>query len=130
MHVGVIHRISDPEALEQAEQKALEGGLREGLSFPVHAATPDDSTVVCIWEAPSVDAVRDVVESTGGEYSENEYHEVELEQPSLGGRLRARGTVGARARAETSCEVGVLLDPSSPTEPSACSAHALLSRPN
>ena len=79
MHVGVIHRISDPEALEQAEQKALEGGLREGLSFPVHAATPGDSTVICIWEAPSVDAVRDVVESTGGEYSENEYHEVELE---------------------------------------------------
>jgi hypothetical protein len=26
-----------------------------------------------------VDAVRDVVESTVGEYSQNEYHEVELE---------------------------------------------------
>jgi hypothetical protein len=79
MNVGVIHRISDPEAFEQAEQEALEAGLPEGFGLPVHAATPDHSTAICIWEGPSVDAVRDVVESTVGEYSENEYHEVELE---------------------------------------------------
>ena len=79
MHVGVIHRISDPEAFEQAEQKALEAGLPEGLGLPVRAATHDHSTAICIWEGPSVDAVRDVVESTVGEYSQNEYHEVELE---------------------------------------------------
>jgi peptidyl-tRNA hydrolase len=79
MHVGVIHRISDPEAFEQAEQKALEAGLPEGLGLPVHAATTDHSTAICIWEGPSVDAVRDVVESTVGAYSKNEYYEVELE---------------------------------------------------
>ncbi len=79
MHVGVIHRISDPEAFEEAEQKALEGGLPEGFRLPVSAATRDHSTALCIWEGPSVDAVRDLVESVVGEYSENEYHEVELE---------------------------------------------------
>jgi hypothetical protein len=79
MHVGVIHRISDPEAFEQAEQKALEAGLPEEFQLPVHAATPDHSKAICIWQGPSVDAVRDLVESVVGEYSENEYYEVELE---------------------------------------------------
>jgi hypothetical protein len=82
MHVGVIHRISDPEAFEQAEQKALEAGLPEEFQLPVHAATPDHSTAICIWQGPSVDAVRDLVESVVGEYSENEYYEVELEGSS------------------------------------------------
>jgi peptidyl-tRNA hydrolase len=79
MHVSVIHRISDPEAFERAEQQALEAGLPEGFSLPIHAANLDHSTVICIWEGPSVDAVRDLVESVVGPYSQNEYHEVELE---------------------------------------------------
>ncbi len=79
MHVGVIHRISDPEAFEQAEQNALEAGLPGEFQLPVHAATPDHSTAICIWQGPSVDAFRDLVESVVGEYSENEYYEVELE---------------------------------------------------
>jgi len=83
MHVGVIHRISDPQAFEQAEQKALEAGLPEGFRLPVHAATRDHSTAICIWEGPSVDAVRDLVESVVGEYSENEYLEMQLEGSAI-----------------------------------------------
>ena len=79
MNVGVIHRISDPEAFQRAEQEALDAGLPEGFDLPVHAASPDHSTAICIWEGPSVDAVRDLVESVVGEFSENEYHEMELE---------------------------------------------------
>ncbi len=40
MHVGVIHHISDPESFEAAEQRALEAGLPEGFSLPIHAALP------------------------------------------------------------------------------------------
>jgi hypothetical protein len=54
--------------------------LPEGVDLPVSAATHDHSTALCIWEGPSVDAVRDLVESVVGEYSENEYHEVELKR--------------------------------------------------
>jgi hypothetical protein len=54
-------------------------GCQKDFGLPVHAATTDHSTAICIWEGPSVDAVRDVVESTVGEYSKNEYYEVELE---------------------------------------------------
>jgi hypothetical protein len=79
MHVGAIHRISDPEGFQQAEQQAIEAGLPEGFRLPVHAATPDHTTGICIWDGPSVDAVRDLVESVVGEYSENEYFEVELD---------------------------------------------------
>ena len=79
MHVGVIHRISDPEGFERAEQQALEAGLPEGFSLPVHAATPDHTVGVCVWEGPSVDAVRDLVESVVGDFSNNEYLELEVE---------------------------------------------------
>src|SRR4051812_42768760 len=82
MHVGVIHRISDPKAFEKAEQAALDAGLPEGMKLPVHAATADHTTGLCIWEGPSVDAIRDVVESVVGEYSQNEYFEVHLESSS------------------------------------------------
>ncbi len=79
MYVGVVHRIADPEAFEAAEQRALEAGLPEGVSLPVHAATPDHTTGMCIWEGESVEAVRELVESVVGEYSENEYFELEVD---------------------------------------------------
>ncbi len=82
MHVGVIHRISDPEAFQRAEQAALDAGLPEGIRLPIHAETPEHTTALCIWEGPSVDAIRDLVESVVGEYSQNEYFEVELESSS------------------------------------------------
>jgi hypothetical protein len=79
VHVGVIHHISDPQGFEDAEQRALEAGLPESFKLPVHAATPDHSTGICIWEGPSVDAVRDLVESVVGDFSRNEYYELELD---------------------------------------------------
>ena len=82
MHVGVIHRISDPAAFQRAEQEALDAGLPEGFRLPVHAETRDHTTALCVWDGPSVDAVRDLVESVVGEYSQNEYFEVKLEGSS------------------------------------------------
>jgi hypothetical protein len=79
MHVGVIHRISDPKGFQEAEEQALEAGLPEDFRLPVHAATRDHTTAICVWQGPSVDAVRDLVESVVGPYSENEYYEMELE---------------------------------------------------
>jgi hypothetical protein len=83
MNVGVIHRISDPKAFQQAERAALEAGLPEGFHLPVHAEAPDHTTAMCVWDGPSVDAIRDLVESVVGEYSRNEYFEVELESSPM-----------------------------------------------
>jgi hypothetical protein len=76
MYVGVHHHVSDPEGFRAAEQKSLEEGLPEGISLPIHATTSDYTTVMCIWEGESVEAVRELVESVVGEYSENEYFEM------------------------------------------------------
>lgn len=79
MYVGVIHRISDPKGFEEAEAKALEGGLPAGVALPIHAATPDHTTGICIWEGDSIDAVRSVVEAVVGPYSTNEYLELHVD---------------------------------------------------
>jgi hypothetical protein len=62
-----------------AEQRALEAGLPEGISLPIHAATPHHTTGMRIWEGESVGAVRELVESVVGGYSENEHFELEVD---------------------------------------------------
>ena len=79
MFVGVIHRIHDPAGFEAAEAKALEAGLPEGVALPIHAATHDHTTGICIWEGESVDAVRDLAESVVGPFSTNEYFEMHVD---------------------------------------------------
>jgi hypothetical protein len=79
MYVTVMHRVSDPQGFMKAEEDAIAAGLPEGFSLPIHAATRDHGVGVCIWEGPSVDSVRDVVEGVVGPYSENEYFEMSVD---------------------------------------------------
>ena len=57
----------------------MQQGLPASFSLPVQASKPDHTTSICIWEGPSVDAVRELVESVVGPHSTNEYFEVQLE---------------------------------------------------
>ena len=79
MFVGVIHHISDPAGFEAAEAKALEQGLPPNVALPIHAATPDHRTGICIWEGASVEAVRELVESVVGPFSNNEYLQLDVD---------------------------------------------------
>lgn len=79
MFVTVIHHIADPDGFEAAEAKALEAGLPGHVALPIHAAKPDHTLGVCIWEGESVDAVREVVEGAVGAWSENEYFEMQVD---------------------------------------------------
>ena len=79
MFVTVIHRIHDPKGFQEAEAKALEGGLPTSVALPIHAATHDHRLGICIWEGESVAAVRDVVEGAVGPYANNEYYEMEVD---------------------------------------------------
>lgn len=85
MFVGVIHRISDPAGFEAAEAKAMEQGLPPNIALPIHAATPDHRTGICIWEGESVEAVRELVEAVVGPFSTNEYLQLDLDglKPAL-----------------------------------------------
>ncbi len=79
MFVTVIHRIHDPLGFEEAEAKALAGGLPPGVALPVHASSRDNRLGICIWEGESVAAVRAVVEGAVGPYADNEYCEMKVD---------------------------------------------------
>lgn len=85
MFVTVLHHITDPVGFEAAEAKAIEAGLPPNVALPIHAATPDHRTGVCIWEGESVDAVRELVEAVVGPFSNNEYFQMNVDglQPAL-----------------------------------------------
>jgi hypothetical protein len=73
MHVVVIHNISDPDRFwGTADQAAPPGGIQLHSSLP----NADGSRAVCLWEADSQDAVKELVEGTVGEFSNNESFEV------------------------------------------------------
>jgi hypothetical protein len=73
MHVIAIHSISDPQTFwDAAENSEIPDGVT------LHSALPngDGTRAVCVWEADTVDRVRETVEGTVGEVSTNEYFEV------------------------------------------------------
>jgi hypothetical protein len=72
-HVAVIHSISDPDKFWGS---ADESEMPEGITL--HSALPngDGSRAVCVWEAESLDDVKQLVEDTVGDVSDNEYFEI------------------------------------------------------
>jgi hypothetical protein len=73
MHIVAIHSISDPQSFWAVS--VPEGGPT------LHSALPneDGTRAVCVWEADSMDAVKQVVEENVGDFSSNEYFEVNAE---------------------------------------------------
>ena len=78
MKIGVIHRISDPESAQAKGQSLFEP--HEGVQLLQFCPSQDFSMAMCIWEADSVDAVRDLVDPTLGDTSAQTYYEVNAEQ--------------------------------------------------
>ena len=74
MYVLVQHTISEPAVFwNSADPNALPPEIKLHHTFP----TPDGNRAVCIWEAGSVDAVREFLEPRLGRVSRNEYFAVE-----------------------------------------------------
>jgi|GEM_PF-578100 len=76
MFVVVQHRVSDPAAFQTLGAQALAelpAGLRVHQSLPGVGST----SCVCVWEAESVEAVRDFLEARLGGASVNEYFAVD-----------------------------------------------------
>jgi hypothetical protein len=78
MKVGVIHRISDPQAAQSSGQALFEP--HEGVRLLQFCPSQDFGTATCLWEAESIDAVRDLVDPTLGDASEQTYFAVATEQ--------------------------------------------------
>ncbi len=74
MYILVQHTISDPATFwNAADPNAMSPDVKLHHTFP----TPDGTRAVCIWEAASVDALRNVLEPVVGRISRNEYFQVE-----------------------------------------------------
>jgi hypothetical protein len=74
MFVSVIHRISDPDRFFEMARSVV---IPHDLRLPQTISTVDRSTTVCLWEAPSVQRVRDFLEPLLAGIASNEYAEVD-----------------------------------------------------
>lgn len=90
MFVAVEHEISDPAAFWAKAQEIvpnLPAQVKLHHCFP----TKDGSRGICVWEGESVSAVRNYLEAQVGQFSDNEYFEVEnKEAVALPSAIRAR----------------------------------------
>jgi hypothetical protein len=81
MYVVAQHQIGDPQTAFARGEKLIKGddaprGARALQFYP----SRDGSAVTCLWEADSVAAVQEYVDSALGDSSENSCYEVEGEQ--------------------------------------------------
>jgi hypothetical protein len=81
MYVVVHHQITDAQTAFSRGRDMLEGtGAPHGARALQFYPSRDQSAVSCLWEADSVDAVQQYVDSTLGDSSENSCFEVNTEQ--------------------------------------------------
>ena len=76
MYVVVQHTITDPNAFWSAAEEAgpnLPEGIRLHHTFP----NQDGTRAICLWEADSVEAVKNLIEPVAGQMSRNEYFAVD-----------------------------------------------------
>ncbi len=86
MYVLIEHSISDPDSFFNTAESALSQmppAIKLHHTFP----STDGTRAVCVWEANTIDDVRDFIEPAVGRFSRNEYFEV----PNKEGIANPRG---------------------------------------
>jgi hypothetical protein len=77
MHVVIQHRIKDPERFFSGDPEEVATGGPPGVRGRQFIVSQDKSAAVCLWEADSVDSLRNYMEELTGESAENTYFEVD-----------------------------------------------------
>ena len=80
MHVVVLHRITDSEKFFSVDAEEVAGGGPPGVQGRQFFPSQDRSVAVCLWEAPSIDTLRDYLDPATAGMSENTYFEVDGER--------------------------------------------------
>lgn len=88
MYVSVHHTVRDPASFQTRGDQLRQGGP-EGLTPLQFLPDGHGRRAVCLWEAPSVDAVREYVDRCLGDASDQEYFAV-AEQHAFGLPAAAR----------------------------------------
>jgi hypothetical protein len=93
MYVVVNHAISDTSRFWAAAE-SVTSGLPAGLKVIHTFPSPDGRKAVCVWEAPSVDAVRSFLDPVTTGMARNDYFEAPnkegMAMPTLTGAAVAR----------------------------------------
>ena len=76
MYVVVKHQISNPTKFREAGMAAV-SKLPAGVKSHSFLPNADGSHAVCLWEADSIDAVKNILEPAVGDVSRNEYYQVD-----------------------------------------------------
>ena len=91
MYIVVNHEISDTSRFWATAQSAT-SGLTEGLKVIHTLPSPDGRKAVCVWEADSVDAVRNFLDPATAGMARNTYFEsVNKEGIAMPSLTRAAG---------------------------------------
>ena len=88
-YIVAIHEIADPERFWGTSLE-LPSDVKLHSSFPREGG----SRAVCLWEADSADTVRTILDDAAGDFSRNEFFEVDTAHPGTTG-LPAVTTAGA-----------------------------------
>lgn len=78
MYVSVQHVITDPASFQTRGQQ-LRYGSPEGLAPLLFLPEAQGTRAACVWEGPSLDAVRRHIDGTLGDASRQEYFAVSEE---------------------------------------------------
>jgi hypothetical protein len=76
MFVSVIHRITDPDRFFEMANSTAQN-IPSDLRLPQYISSADRSTTICLWEAPSVERVREFLEPLTAGICKNEYAQVD-----------------------------------------------------
>ena len=79
MHVVIQHRIKDPEQFFSGDPEQVATGGPAGVRGLQFLVSQDKSAAVCLWEADSVESLRNYMEELTGSSADNTYFEVDSE---------------------------------------------------
>jgi DNA polymerase/3'-5' exonuclease PolX len=80
MHVSVHHIITDPKKWEQVTQNMMaaieQGRLPQGLKALMYLPGTDARKADCLWEAQSLDTLRNFLDREIGTAARNDYFQI------------------------------------------------------
>ncbi len=81
MYVFVQHQIKDPQVAFPRGERMIKGeGAPTGARALQFYPSRDGSTVSCLWEADSLEAIQQYVDDTLGDSSENACYEIDTDK--------------------------------------------------
>jgi hypothetical protein len=80
MNIVALHQITDPEKFFSMDPEEVSSGGPPGVQGRQFFPSQDGKVAVCLWEADSIDAVRDYLDPATAGASENTYFEVDAKR--------------------------------------------------